>query len=55
MRKVGIQLQRHMSWCIYTDPQFTMKAADIVALYLNPPDNALVISIDEKRGMQALQ
>ena len=32
-----------------------VKAADIVGLYLDPPDNAMVISIDEKPGMQALQ
>src|SRR4029453_5173670 len=40
-----IQLQRKRSWCISTDPQFGTKAADVVALYLNPPENALVLSV----------
>jgi transposase len=55
LRKEGIQLQRHRSWCVSTDPQFAAKAADIIGLYLNPPDNALVISIDEKPSIQALE
>lgn len=55
LRKHGIQLQRRRSWCISTDPQFAPKAADIVALYLNPPENALVISVDEKPAIQALE
>ena len=38
-----------------TDPEFVTKAADIVGLYLNPPENALVISIDEKPSIQALE
>lgn len=38
-----------------TDPEFIPKAADIVGLYLNPPENALVISIDEKPSIQALE
>src|ERR1700724_1276894 len=41
LRKDGIQLRRHRSWCVSTDPQFAAKAADIVGLYLNPPENAL--------------
>jgi len=55
MRKEGIQLQRHRSWCVSTDPQFTTKAADIIGLYLNPPENALVIAIDEKPSIQAIE
>lgn len=55
MRKEGICLSRQRSWCISTDPEFTAKAADIVGLYLNPPENALVISIDEKPSIQALE
>ena len=38
-----------------TDPQFTQKAADIVGLYLDPPENAVVISVDEKPSIQALE
>jgi len=55
LRQHGIQLQRRRSWCLSTDPQFTAKAADIVALYLDPPDNAVVISVDEKPAIQALE
>jgi transposase len=55
LRKEGISLQRHRSWCVSTDPEFVPKAADIVGLYLNPPENALVISVDEKPSIQALE
>jgi len=55
LRKEGICLQRQRSWCVSTDPDFAPKAADIVGLYLNPPVNALVLSIDEKPSMQALE
>lgn len=55
LRKEGISLQRQRSWCVSTDPEFAPKAADIVGLYLNPPENALVISVDEKPSMQALE
>lgn len=54
LKKNGIQLSRVRSWCVSTDPMFAEKAADIVGLYLNPPENAIVLSIDEKPGMQAL-
>ncbi len=55
LRKHGIQLQRRRSWCVSTDPQFAPKAADIVGLYLNPPENAVVMSVDEKPSIQALE
>jgi transposase len=55
LRKEGIQLQRHRSWCVSTDPEFAIKSADIIGLYLNPPYNALVISIDEKPSIQAIE
>ncbi len=55
LRKEGICLSRQRSWCVSTDPEFVTKAADIVGLYLNPPENALVISIDEKPSIQALE
>ena len=38
-----------------TDPEFAPKAADIVGLYLSPPENAIVISVDEKPSIQALE
>lgn len=55
LRQHGISLQRRRSWCISTDPQFARKAADIVALYLAPPENAVVICMDEKPHIQALE
>ena len=55
LRTEGISLQRHRSWCVSTDPEFAAKAADIVGLYLNPPENAIVISVDEKPSIQALE
>jgi hypothetical protein len=49
-------LQRRRSWCISTDPQFASKAADIVGLYLNPPEKRRdSVSIDEKPHIQALE
>ena len=36
------------------DPHFTEKVEDIVGLYVNPPDKALVLSVDEKSQIQAL-
>jgi transposase len=55
LRKEGIQLQRHRSWCVSTDPEFAAKAADVIGLYLNPPQNALVLSVDEKPSIQAIE
>jgi transposase len=49
LRREGVQLRRRRSWCVSTDPQFAAKAADIIGLYLNPPENALVLSVDESR------
>ena len=55
LRKHGIYLQRRHSWCISTDPEFATKAADVVGLYLAPPENAIVLCVDEKPGIQALE
>jgi transposase len=55
LRKEGIYLHRARSWCISTDPQFAEKSATIIGLYLNPPLNALVLSVDEKPSIQALE
>lgn len=55
LRKEGICLARQRSWCVSTDPEFASKAADRVGLYLSPPENALVISVDEKPSIQALE
>ncbi len=55
LQKHGIQLQRRRSWCISSDPEFAPKAAEIVGLYLDPPENAVVLSVDEKPHIQALE
>jgi transposase len=55
LRKEGICLSRQRSWCVSTDPEFTPKAADIVGLYLDPPQNAMVLAVDEKPSIQALE
>ena len=55
LRHEGICLQRQRSWCVSTDKEFAAKAADVIGLYLNPPANALVISVDEKPSIQALE
>jgi transposase len=41
------------SWMTSHDPDFWAKASDVCGLYLDPPDNAIVWSVDEKSGMQA--
>lgn len=55
LRKENIALHRKRSWCISSDKDFAAKAADIVGLYLNPPMNAIVLSVDEKPSIQALE
>ena len=55
LRRHEISLARRRSWCISTDPAFAQKAAEIVGLYLQPPENAVVISVDEKPHIQALE
>jgi transposase len=55
MRKHHLSLARRQSWCVSTDPEFSRKAADVVGLYLNPPEDALVLCVDEKPCIQALE
>lgn len=55
LRREGIYLQRRRSWCVSTDKEFAPKAADVVGLYLNPPVNAVILSVDEKPSMQAIE
>jgi len=50
----GLQPHRVENFKLSTDPQFVRKLRDIVGLYLNPPDKALVLSVDEKSQIQAL-
>ena len=53
-RAFGLQPWRTESWKLSTDPQFVEKVRDIVGLYLNPPEHALVLCVDEKSQIQAL-
>lgn len=55
LRQHNICLERRRSWCISTDPEFGSKAADVVGLYLNPPEKAIVLAVDEKPSIQALE
>jgi transposase len=55
LRKHDISLERKRSWCVSADPAFAQKSADIVGIYLDPPDNAVVICVDEKPSIQALE
>ncbi len=50
----GLQPHRVESFKLSTDPQFIEKVRDIVGLYLHPPDRALVLCVDEKSQIQAL-
>ncbi len=50
----GLQPHRVESFKLSPDPQFIEKVRDIVGLYLNPPDKALVLCVDEKSQIQAL-
>jgi transposase len=51
------ELKPHLvrTYKVSRDPAFAAKVKDVVGLYLNPPKNAIVLSIDEKTGIQALQ
>jgi len=50
----GLQSHRLDTFKLSADPQFVEKVRDIVGLYLNPPDHAIVICLDEKSQVQAL-
>ena len=49
-----IKPHRFRYWKTSHDPEFEPKMLEIVGLYLNPPDNAIVLSVDEKTSIQAL-
>ena len=51
----GLQPHRSKSFKLSTDPFFVEKVRDVVGLYLNPPDKALVLCVDEKSQVQALE
>jgi transposase len=53
-RAHGLKPHRVGAFKVSTDPQFVEKLEDVVGLYLNPPEHALVLSCDEKCQIQAL-
>jgi transposase len=50
----GLQPHRRETWKLSTDPQLIEKVHDICGLYLNPPERAVVLAVDEKSQIQAL-
>src|SRR3954471_17345398 len=53
-RRAGYQPPRFERYMLSDDPQFEEKAADVIGLYLNPPQHAVVFAADEKTAIQAL-
>ena len=53
-RAFGLQPHRSETFTLSTDPNFVSKVRDIVGLYMNPPANAVVLCVDEKSQIQAL-
>ena len=53
-RAFGLKPHLVQTWKLSTDPQFIDKVRDIVGLYLDPPEGALVLCVDEKSQMQAV-
>jgi transposase len=53
-KKWGLQPWRMQTFKFSTDPELEAKIRDVVGLYLNPPDKAIVLCIDEKSQVQAL-
>jgi transposase len=54
-RTFGLKPHVSRSFKISDDPQFVAKVRDVVGLYMNPPDHAVVLSFDEKSQIQALE
>jgi transposase len=53
-RAFGLQPHRRETWKLSRDPLFIDKVRDVVGLYLNPPERAVVLCVDEKSQIQAL-
>nr|WP_062339335.1 IS630 family transposase [Herbidospora sakaeratensis] len=53
-RAFGLQPHRREAWKLSKDPQFIDKVRDVVGLYLDPPERAVVLCVDEKSQIQAL-
>lgn len=53
-QEAGLKPHLHKTFKLSNDPNFEEKLEDVVGLYMNPPDNAVVLSVDEKSSIQAL-
>jgi transposase len=53
-QRAGLQPHRLERYVASPDPAFEQKAADVIGLYLNPPEHAVVFCVDEKTAIQAL-
>src|SRR6187549_1357194 len=53
-RRAGYQPHRFGRYMLSDDPDFEQKAPDVIGLYLNPPKRAVVVAVDEKTAIQAL-
>src|SRR6266481_1000911 len=55
LRRNGLKPHRVRTYKVSRDPAFVAKVRDIVGLYLHPPEHAVVLSVDEKTSIQALE
>src|ERR1700719_2914491 len=55
LRREGIYLQRRRSWCVRTDKEWAPRPADVWGIYLTPPFNAVILSVDEKPSIQVIE
>lgn len=55
LRENNVRPHLHRTFKVSRDPKFDAKVLDVVGLYLNPPDKAVVLSVDEKTQIQALE
>lgn len=54
LNRHNIKPHLHKHFMVSNDPEFEEKASDIIGLYMNPPENAVVLCVDEKTSIQAL-
>lgn len=54
LRQANLKPHRIGSFSMSTDPDFAAKVVDVVGLYMHPPENAIVLCVDEKTQVQAL-
>jgi len=54
LKSTDLKPHQYEMWCNSQDPDFEAKQIEVIGLYMNPPENAVVLCVDEKTGMQAL-